>query len=136
MSTKIFVNLPVVDLNKSKHFYTHIGYTINPQFTDDTAACVVVSNEICVMLLTSEKFKQFTPRDIADASKNTEVINCLSLASKDEVNQLVEKALEAGGEEVMPASDYGFMFLRSITDPDGHIWELSWMDESSMNQSS
>lgn len=134
MSQKIFVNLPVKDLKKSIEFFTKLGYTFNPQFTDETATCMVISESIYVMLLTEEKFKQFTPKKIADAVKTTEVLTCLSAESKDAVNELVDKALAAGATETRDAQDYGFMFGRSFNDLDGHIWEIMWMDESAMEE--
>ncbi len=134
MATKIFVNLPVQDLDRSKDFYTKIGFTINQQFTDNTAACVVISEDIYAMILTHPKFKEFTPKDIADATKTSEVLTCLSLESKEKVNEVADKALQAGGTEARDPLDYGFMFGRSFNDPDGHIWEVIWMDPSSINQ--
>ena len=128
MSTKIFVNLPVKDLDKSKQFFGKLGYAFNPQFTDATAACMVISDDIFVMLLTHDKFKQFTKKDIADASKTTEVLVCLSADSKDKVNELVDKAVKAGATVTREPQDYGFMFERSFNDLDGHIWEIMWMD--------
>ncbi len=99
MATKIFVNLPVKDLNKSKEFFTKIGFTINPQFTDETAACVVISDDIYAMILTHAKFKEFTKKEIADSTKTTEVLTCLSSESKDKVNEMVDKAIAAGATE-------------------------------------
>jgi predicted lactoylglutathione lyase len=128
MATKIFVNLPVKDLNRSKDFFSKIGFTINPQFTDDTAACVVISEDIYAMILTHAKFKEFTNKQIADATQTTEVLTCLSADSKDKVNEMVDKAIAAGGTEARDVMDYGFMFARSFNDPDGHIWEVMWMD--------
>ncbi len=135
MATKIFVNLPVKDLNKSKDFFTKIGFTINPQFTDETAACVVISEDIYAMILTHAKFKEFTKKQIADASQTTEVLTCLSADSKDKVNEMVDKAIEAGATEARDTMDYGFMYARSFNDLDGHIWEVMWMDTSTVNQS-
>ena len=134
MPAKIFVNLAVKDLNKSVEFFKKLGYSFNQQFTDETASCMVISEHIYAMLLTEAKFKEFTPKQIADASKTTEVLTCLSAESKDAVNQLVDKALAAGGTETRPPQDYGFMFVRSFNDLDGHIWEIAWMDESSINK--
>ncbi len=128
MATKIFVNLPVKDLNKSKEFFTKIGFSINSQFTDETAACVVISEDIYAMILTHAKFKQFTKKEIADATKTTEVLTCLSSDSKEKVNEMVDKAIAAGGTETRDAMDYGFMYARSFNDLDGHIWEVMWMD--------
>ena len=128
MATKIFVNLPVKDLEKSKEFFTTIGFSINPQFTDETAACVKITEDIYAMILTHAKFKEFTPKKIADTTQSSEVITCLSFESKDKVNEVMDKALKAGGTEARAAMDYGFMFGRSFNDPDGHIWEVFWMD--------
>ena len=132
MSTQIFVNLPVKDLDKSKTFYEQLGFSINPQFTDETAACVVISDTIYVMLLTHDKAKQFTSKEIANAHKTTEVLNALSTSSKDEVNELVDKALNNGGSKAGDSQDLGFMYSRSFNDPDGHIWEVLWMDPEQM----
>ena len=128
MTSKIFVNLPVTDLQKSISFYEGIGYKKNPQFSDDTAACIVVTEDIYIMLLTHAKFKQFTPRIVSDAFNYTEVINAMSVDSKDEVHIVMDKVLANGGSEIRDPQDYGFMFSRSFGDPDGHIWELFWMD--------
>lgn len=132
MSTKIFVNVPVKDLDKSTEFFTAIGFTINPQFTDETAACVVITEDIYAMILTHEKFKQFTPKEISDATKTSEVLFALSFDSRDKVNEIADKALSAGGSVANQPQDYGFMFTRSINDPDGHIWEFFWMDPANI----
>lgn len=132
MNKKIFVNLPVKDLNKSIGFFKKLGFTFNPKFTDETAACMIISDDIYAMLLTEAKFREFTPKQLSDASKTTEVITCLSEGSREKVSELVDKALKAGGTETRPAQDYGFMFGRSFNDLDGHIWEIMWMDESGM----
>ena len=128
MSTKIFVNVPVKNLDRSKEFFTAIGFSINPQFTDETAACVVISEDIYAMILTYEKFKQFTPKEIPDATKTSQVLLALSFESRDKVNEIADKALAAGGSIANQPQDYGFMFTRSINDPDGHIWEFFWMN--------
>ncbi|MFJ7070792.1 VOC family protein [Streptomyces sp. NPDC101115] len=126
----IFVNLPVTDLDASKAFYEQLGYSINPQFTDETAACVVISDTIFAMLLTEEKFKSFTApgKEIADATKSTEVLITLSAESREKVDELAEKALAAGGGPAKEPMDMGFMYGRSFADPDGHHWEVFWMD--------
>ena len=134
MAKQIFVNLPVRDLKKSRDFYTKLGFTINEQFSDDTAASVVISDTIYVMLLTHEKFKQFTPKQISDATKTTEVINALSADNREEVNKISDAALAAGGTETRPPQDHGFMYGRSFNDPDGHVWEIVWMDFSKMHE--
>lgn len=134
MATKIFVNLPVKNLDKSKAFFNQLGFSFNQQFTDDTAACMVISDDIYAMLLTEAKFKQFTNKEIADATKTTEVLTCLSADSKDKVNEMVDKALKSGGTEVNEPMDYGFMFGRTFNDLDGHIWEIIWMDPATVNK--
>jgi predicted lactoylglutathione lyase len=136
MSTKIFVNLPVKDLKRSMAFFTAIGFKNNPQFTDETAACMVVSDDIYVMLLTEAKFRTFTPKPIADATKSTEVLVCLSCESRDKVAEIVRKALAAGGSTYADPKDYGFMFQHGFQDPDGHIWELIYMDPKAVQQQS
>lgn len=128
MSKLIFVNLPVADLARSTAFYEAIGATRNPTFSDDTAACMVISDAIHVMILTHDKFRQFTPRAIADARSSTEVLLCLSADSREAVDRITEQAVAAGGAEVRPAEDHGFMYGRAFEDPDGHIWEPMWMD--------
>ena len=129
MATKIFVNLPVKDLDKSKEFFTKVGFTINPQFTNEKAACVVISDTIFAMILKEEFFKTFIPKkEISDATGSTEVLVALSVESKEQVNEKLEKAFAAGAKEARPAEDHGFMFSRSFEDPDGHIWEVFWMD--------
>lgn len=128
METQIFVNLPVKDLAKSIGFFTHLGYSFNPQFTDDTATCMVVSDTIFVMLLTEAKFKLFTPKAICDATKNTEVLICLSCESRTAVDDLVRKAVAAGGSTYNEPQDHGFMYGHGFQDMDGHIWELIYME--------
>ena len=128
MPAMIFVNLPVKDLDSSKAFFTKLGFTINPQFTDETAACVVISDDIFAMLVTHPKFKQFTSREIADAHKTTEVLTCLSCETREKVDQMVETAVKSGGAKHRDPQDHGFMYERSFCDPDGHIWELVWMN--------
>ncbi|MEO8512528.1 MAG: VOC family protein [Ignavibacteria bacterium] len=134
MSTKIFVNLAVKDLNRSMDFFKAIGYSFNLQFTDETAACMVITDDIYAMLITESKFKEFTPKKIADATTSTEVLTCLSAESKDKVNEIVDKAIKAGATELKEPQDHGSMFYRSFNDLDGHIWEILWMDESSIQK--
>ncbi|MHC2336710.1 putative lactoylglutathione lyase [Bradyrhizobium sp. USDA 4454] len=125
----IFVNLPVSNLARATAFYEAIGATKNPQFSDDTASCMVISETIFVMLLTNDKFRQFTPKTIADARTSSEVLICLSAENRDAVDGYVTKAKGAGGSaDPSPKQDYGFMYGRSFEDPDGHIWEVMWMD--------
>ena len=128
MKKQIFINLPVADLKKSMDFYTSIGFTNNPQFTDETAACMVLSDEIFVMLLTHTKFSQFTKKEIANTKTTASVINSLSVESVDAVNEFMTKALSAGATEPSEAKDYRFMLQRSLEDLDGHLWEVFYMD--------
>jgi predicted lactoylglutathione lyase len=128
MSKLIFVNLPVADLPASQAFYEAIGATNNPTFTDETAACMVFSDVIHVMLLTHDKFAQFTPKRIADSKQTSEVLICISADSREAVDEITEKALAAGGREPREPQDFGFMYGRSFEDLDGHIWEPMWMD--------
>lgn len=132
MSKMIFVNLPVKDLAASMKFFEALGWKNNPQFTDETAACMVVSEQIFVMLLTHAKFKEFSPNPIADASKTTEVLNCFACESKDELNATIDLALKAGAKEFREPMDYGFMYSRCFQDLDSHIWEYVWMDPAAM----
>jgi predicted lactoylglutathione lyase len=135
MATKIFVNLPIKDIDKSKEFFTKLGFSINPQFTNDKAACVVISEDIYVMILKEEFFKTFIPnKQISDATKSTEVLVALSADSKDEVNKMADTALAAGGKTARDHEDHGFMYSRAFEDLDGHIWEVFWMDPSFVNQ--
>ena len=128
MATAIFVNLPVSDLERSTAFFTALGYTINPQFSDETCASVVFSDTIYAMLLSEARFKDFTPRTIADARTTTEAIVCLGAASRADVDRIADAALANGGSPVLDAQDHGFMYGRGFADPDGHIWEVMWMD--------
>jgi hypothetical protein len=128
MINNIFVNLPVKNLQKSTAFFQAIGCTINPQFTDETAACVVMGGNIHAMLHTHEKYKQFTSKEIANAAKTSEVLIALGVESREELNRIVDAAVKAGGKETRPAQDYGFMQLRVFEDLDGHHWEVAHMD--------
>lgn len=134
MATKIFVNLPVKDLNKSVEFFTKLGFSFNPQFTDETATCMIVSDDIFVMLLTEAKFKTFTPKEICDTTKYTEVLVCLSSDSRANVDELVRKAVAAGGTTHKEPEDHGFMYGHGFQDPDGHIWELVYMEPGAASQ--
>jgi predicted lactoylglutathione lyase len=127
MNTQIFLNLPVADLPKSREFFQSLGYSFNEQFSDDTAACLVISEHIHAMLLTHAKFREFSPRPICDASKACEVLICLSCDSRPEVDELVKKAVAAGGSTYSEPKDYGFMYQHSFQDLDGHCWELVHM---------
>ncbi|KAB0539903.1 lactoylglutathione lyase [Pseudochrobactrum algeriensis] len=135
MSRLIFVNFPVRDLDKSISFYEAIGARKNDMFCDETAACMVLSDVIHVMLITHDKFRQFTPKNIADAHTVSEVLVCVSASDKQEVDQLVSKAASAGGKaDPSAVQDYGFMYGRSFEDLDGHIWEVMWMDMEAAKQ--
>jgi uncharacterized protein len=135
MPNKIFVNLPVTDLNKSIAFYEAMGFTKNPQFSDETAACMVISEANYVMLLTHTKFKGFSDNPIPDTKKQTGLMVALECADRGEVDVKVNAGLGAGGSEPRPANDYGFMYQRTIADPDGHRWEPFYMDMSQMPKS-
>ena len=128
MATAIFVNLPVSDVERSKAFFTALGYTINPQFSDENAAAVVFSDTIYAMLLAEARFKDFTPKDLVDARTATEAIICLGADSREAVDRVADAALAHGGGPVQDPQDHGFMYGRSFADPDGHIWEVMWMD--------
>ena len=133
MAKLIFVNLPVTDLTRSKAFYEAVGAAINPGFSDHTAACMVLSETIHVMLLTHDKWRQFTSKRIVDAHADAQVLLCLSADSREDVSGMVDKALAAGGTaDPTPVQDYGFMYGRSFEDPDGHIWEVMWMDPNAL----
>lgn len=131
MSRMIFVNLPVKDLTASMAFYTALGFSNNPHFTDDTAACMVLSKEIYVMLLTHDKWRQFTNRPIP-ATTSSEVMLALSCDNRDAVDTMNNAAKQGGTADINPVQDLGFMYSRAFTDPDGHIWEPFWMDPAAV----
>jgi predicted lactoylglutathione lyase len=129
MPKMIFVNLPVTDLARATAFYQAIGAAKNPQFSDDTASCMVFSETIYAMLLTHDKFKQFTPKPISDAKTSNQALFCLSADSRAEVDDIVGRAESGGGRsDPAPKDDYGWMYGRSFEDPDGHMWGVNWMD--------
>lgn len=128
MSRSVFINLAVRDLAKSMEFFSALGFNFNPQFTDDKAACMILSDEGYVMLLTEPFFRGFTKKEPCDTSRNTEVMIALSCENKAEVDQIVRKAIDAGGSHAMDAMDHGFMYAWSFYDIDGHHWEVLWMD--------
>ncbi|GAB2523773.1 VOC family protein [Lysobacter humi (ex Lee et al. 2017)] len=132
MSRQLFVNLPVRDLARAVDFFTRLGFTFNPKFTDANATCMVVSDSVQVMLLVEPFFAGFTRKPLVDAHSATEVLLAMSVDSRDEVDALHARALEAGGTDVLEPKDFDFMYQRSFADPDGHQWELFWMDESRM----
>jgi predicted lactoylglutathione lyase len=133
MARQIFVNLPVKDLENSMRFFTGLDFSFDSQFTDENAACMVVTDDIYVMLLTEPFFKTFTRKDLVDARKGTEVLVALAVDSRHQVDALVDKALETGGQSARDPDDQGFMYTRSFEDLDGHIWEIFWMDESAIH---
>jgi predicted lactoylglutathione lyase len=133
MSTQIFVNLPVKNLKQSVEFFTQLGFQFNPQFTNETATCMIVSETIFVMLLTYDKFKTFTPNTICDAKKSTEVLMCLSVESREAVDAQVRSAIAAGGTTYNEPQDHGFMYAHGFQDLDGHIWELMYMEPSAIH---
>jgi hypothetical protein len=128
MSRKIFVNLPIRDMRKSQDFFRALGFSFNPQFTNEQGACMVIAEDIFAMLLVEPFFQTFTKKPIADARSSTEVLVCLSCESRAEVDELVRKALAAGGSAPNAVQDHGFMYAHGFEDLDGHQWELVWMD--------
>lgn len=134
--TKMFVNLPVKNLNRSIEFFTKLGFRFDPRFTDETATCMIVGEDSFVMLLTEAKFKTFTPKPICDATKSTEVLVALSSESRERVDEMVRKAVAAGGSTHNEPQDHGFMYGHGFQDLDGHIWEVMWMDMSAVQTQS
>ncbi len=132
MVRDIFINLAVKNLPNAIAFFTHLGFTFNPQYTDDTATCMILGEHIYAMLLTEEKFKGFTPKAICNAHTHSEVLTCVAVADREKVDDLVSKALAAGGRTLGDPKDYGFMYQHSFEDLDGHIWELIAMQEDAV----
>ena len=132
MARQIFVNLPIRDMERSQAFFRALGFSFNPQFTNAQGACMVVSDGIHVMLLVEPFFQTFTKKPVADARRSTEVLVCLSCESRSEVDALVKKALAAGGTAPNAPQDHGFMYGHGFEDPDGHVWELAWMDPAAV----
>lgn len=133
-SRKIFINLPVRDLKASMEFFKKLGFAFNPQFTDDNAACMIISEEAFVMLLVEPFFKTFTKKEISDTSTRTEGMFALSCDSRAEVDEMVKIAIAAGGTHAMEPNDHGFMYNWSFYDLDGHHWEVMWMDPSTIQK--
>ena len=133
MTRQIFVNLPVKNLNQSIDFFTRLGFTFNPQFTDENATCMIVDENIFVMLLVDKYFKTFMPKEICDTSKSAEVLVALSFESRAEVDEIVAKAIAAGGSTYKEPNDMGFMYQHGFQDLDGHLWEVFFMEESAVN---
>lgn len=128
MTTNLFVNLPIKNLQNTVDFFTALGFTFNPQFSDETSTCMIISDSIFAMLLEEEKFKTFTPKEICDTSKSVEALLSLQVESREEVDSMVAKALEAGGSNHMPVQDLGFMYGHSFQDINGHVWEVFYME--------
>ncbi|MGW0992963.1 VOC family protein [Streptomyces sp. NPDC002520] len=128
----IFVNLLTNDVAATKKFFTELGYTINPQFSNDDCACVQISDTIVAMLMTKQHWSQFTQKELVDSTKASEVLLCLSAESREKVDELVDKALAAGGTVHSEPQDHGFMYGRSFDDLDGHTWEVMWMDPAAV----
>ncbi|MFF7973549.1 VOC family protein [Streptomyces sp. NPDC007905] len=128
----IFVNLATADVEASKKFFTELGYTINPQFSTDDCACVVISDTIIAMLLSRQHYATFTKKEIADSTTTSEVLICLSAESREKVDELVDKAIAAGGSASGETQDHGFMYGRAFDDLDGHTWEVMWMDPAAV----
>ena len=133
MAKQIFVNLPVKDLGKTIEFFKKLGFEFNPQFTDENATCMVVNDNIFVMLLVEKFFKTFTQKEICDTTKNTEVIIALSTESREKVDQMLENVIKAGGKESRK-QDHGWMYGRSFEDLNGHLWEIIYMDEKALKE--
>lgn len=135
MVKEIFVNLPVKDLQKTIDFYTKLGFTFNPKFTDENATCMIIGENMYAMLLVEKYFKTFIKKEISDAKNNTEVLLAISLENREKVDEMMKNAIEAGGSEPRDPQDHGWMYSRSFEDLDGHIWEPFFMDESKFPQS-
>jgi len=134
MTTKIFVNLPVKDIVKTKQFFTKLGFTFNDQFTNESAVCMIINPDSYVMLLTYPRFQEFTKKEIADTEKTCQVLVAISAERKENVDNLFEKAIKAGGKEARETQDYGFMYGRSFEDINGHIWEAIWVDSATISK--
>lgn len=134
MTTQIFVNLPVKDLNETVDFFTKLGFAFNPQFTDENATCMIVNNDIFVMLLVEKFFKTFTKKELCDTTKDTEVIVALSTESREKVDQMINKVIEAGGKEHRKPQDHGWMYGRSFEDINRHLWEVIYMDKNALKK--
>ena len=133
-SRKIFVNLAVKDLGRAVEFFTQLGFSFDPRFTDEQATCMIISDEAFVMLLVEDRFKDFISKEICDSSTHTEAILALSAESREQVGELVHKALAAGARPANDPMDHGFMYGWSFQDLDGHLWEVLWMDPSALRE--
>jgi predicted lactoylglutathione lyase len=133
-SRKIFVNLAVKDLDRAVEFFKTLGFTFDPRFTDETATCMVVSDDAYVMLLVEDRFKDFTKKELADPARQTEAIMALSAESREQVDEFADTALASGATTANEPMEMDFMYARSFHDPDGHLWEIVWMDPSAIEQ--
>lgn len=127
---KLFVNLPITDIKRSREFFTQLGFTFHNDYSDDDSLVMVIEENIFAMLLLESKFKTFTSKEVVDAKKQTEVLLAVSVESKDKVNELVDKAVTLGGKETLDPADHGWMYYRQFEDLDGHIWEILWINDS------
>jgi len=132
MTTQIFVNLPVKDLSRTVQFFKKLGFAFNPQFTDENATCMIINDNIFVMLLVEKFFKSFTKKEICDTTKDTEVIIALSTDSREKVDEMMQSVFQAGGKESREPQDHGWMYGRSFQDINGHLWEIIYMDEKAL----
>ena len=132
MTTQIFVNLPIKDLGRTVEFFKKLGFAFNPQFTDENATCMIINDNIFVMLLVEKFFKTFTKKEICDTAKDTEVIIALSTESREKVDEMMQHVFEAGGKETREPQDHGWMYGRSFQDINGHLWEIIYMDEKAL----
>jgi predicted lactoylglutathione lyase len=130
MATQIFINLPVKDLERSIEFFTDLGFTFNMEFTNKNAACMIISEEIFAMLLVQEFFATFTTKAICDTETHAEVINAIAFDDREAIDEMIHRAIAAGGTEPRPPQDHGWMYVRSFQDLDGHLWEVCWIDPS------
>jgi uncharacterized protein len=132
MTTQIFVNLPVKDLSRTVEFFKRLGFTFNPQFTDENATCMIINDNIFVMLLVEKFFKTFAKKEICDTTKDTQMIIALSTESREKVDEMMQNVFEAGGKESREPQDHGWMYGRSFQDINGHLWEIIYMDEKAL----
>jgi uncharacterized protein len=133
-SKNIFINLSVKDLNKSISFFEALDFEFNPQFSDETTACMIISDHIYAMIMVEERFKEFTKKEIVDTTTSAEAIFSLTAENRDQVDEFVNKALASGGKPSSDPQDHGFMYIWGFQDLDGHLWEIAYMDESALNQ--
>jgi uncharacterized protein len=133
-SKNIFINLPVKDLDKSTNFFKELGFEFNPQFSDETTSCMIISDNIYALLMIEDTFKGFSKKETVDTSTSAEAIFCLSAVTRDQVDELVNKALSSGGKAFTDPKDHGFMYVWGFQDIDGHLWEVAYMDESGFNE--